>query len=991
MTFNYSFSQSVFLNTKNGKEVSIDELAKNLSKEHLIFFGEFHDDSTIHSFQNQLFQLIYQYNKNLSLSMEMFERDVQPLLNEYLNGKISNEEFLKNSRPWPDYQKFYMPMVEFAKNNKLDVLAANIPRKYAAQFVKEGMTGIKKLPPNEKSMIAKDVHLKSDRYLENFLETMLGSANEIDSLQPNEINILYLYYGSQVIKDETMAESIANLITSKPNNLIFHLNGDFHSNMFLGTVQKVIDRIPGIQPIVISPVYYKDKSEITNKPEYKELANYILFVPAPMQEEEPMGLNSGSHFGENSIINHKLNIDIEPNNSFIKANDQITFKYPILKTGSIDLLNTLKITKIEFSNLILNYKIEKLNNNYNRIVFTNPTFDLASYGDNGIKETSEFTVFYEGKIYNKPDETTLIQRHSNSIGIISDKEGEGIYLPGAAYYPKTENEMANFECNISIPSEYTLVSSFIKKISSNDNITNYSVKSNFPIDDLTIVGGRLKENSKKYGNFTINMFTYQDLSNIDTYFSAIKGYYDYYTNLFGDYPFDEFSVVENFFATGFGMPNYTLLSGRLLKMPWVVLSPGSIAHEFVHNWWGNSVFVDYNKGNWCESLTTFSTNYYYNALLNNEAGLVDWRKKALIEIDALPAGKNYPVRTFKYQSDIFDATIGYQKGAFIFIEIMNLMGKDVFFDALKSFATKNKGKKAYWSNLANEFDIKAKADNSPYPIKKIFNQWLDNKNLPEYHITRTLFNTTSKSRDFTITINAKNFIQSKLPIVFEADGKSTKEYMEIKDSSNTFTFKLPENCKEIKIDPDYECLRKVYSWEKPFNFNRTLNSNPIIVIPDKNSSDYSIAIKFVDKLKESGYNFDVIESGSVNDDLINNNSLILLGNFKNNNLINSMKKKITDHINIDDNQLIAKDKSYPINKVSALINIDHPNNPDKLCSIFYYNGLPDEKMLTRYFHYMSYSFLALEIDNPRGPLVSGEIMPDYKGKKELRIMLTKLP
>jgi len=95
-------------------------------------------------------------------------------------------------------------------------------------------------------------------------------------------------------------------------------------------------------------------------------------------------------------------------------------------------------------------------------------------------------------------------------------------------------------------------------------------------------------------------------------------YYKEYTKLFGKYPYKSFSVVENFFATGFGMPGYTLLSNKLMVMPWVTLSPGSLAHEFVHNWWGNSVFTDNNAGNWCEALTTFSTNYYYNIITGNK-------------------------------------------------------------------------------------------------------------------------------------------------------------------------------------------------------------------------------------------------------------------------------------------------------------------------------------------------------------------------------------
>lgn len=989
LSLNSLISQYQFVDTKSGKEISLEDLAEKLSNHRFILFGEFHDDSLIHIVQYELFKKIHDENENLVLSMEMFERDVQNKVNEYLDGAITKEEFLKSSRPWPDYQKFYAPMVDFAKDKNLRVLAANIPRKYAGLYVREGMTGIRNLPADEQELVTTSMMIRDDIYMSKFFETMTGSADKIKELPANEQNTLYLYYGSQVIKDETMAESIVRYAEEHPDKIIYHLNGDFHSNSYLGTAQKITDRLPEAKPVVITPIYYKDKSEIGNKSEYSSLADYVLFVPEMKRDEPQMDMASMSHFGENNIVDHKIEIDIDPASSSIKGKDKVTYKNPILKTAHVDLLNTLKITKVEYANVQLEYKIEKLNDNYNRIIFDNPTFEYRIYGEDGVREEKEITIHYEGTVYNKPNETTLVQRHSNSIGIISDKDNEGIYLPGSAFYPKTEQDMANFDCKITIPSEFTLVTSFIKGSLNQNNKTTYEIKSDFQIDDLTLVGGRLKKVSEKFDKFTVNLFTYQDLPNSETFTKSIKEYYDLYTGLFGEYPFSDFSVVENFFATGFGMPGYTLLSGRLLKMPWVVLSPGSIAHEFVHNWWGNSVFVDYEKGNWCEALTTFSSNYYYHALNSNDKELVNWRKKALIELDALPTEKNYPVKEFKYQKDIFDAAIGYQKGAFIFIEMMKLMGKEAFFDALKSFATKNKGKRAFWMNLTSEFDMRAKQDKNPYQIRSIFNKWLANKDLPEYKIQSIDFDKKDDSNKVTISIRVKNPIQTKLPIVFVNASGNKKELVEIKDTINTFTFDMPADCSEIQVDPDYENLRKVFAWEKPYNFNRTLSSKPIVVIPDKSNSDYNTAIKFIDKLKESDYNFAVYEISQVNDELIKNNSLLILGNYNNNSLINSMKDNLSKYVMFNLNKLQYKGNEYPIKTISSLINTDHPNNPEKLCSVIYFDGLPDEKMLTRYFHYMSYSYLALELNNPRGPIQSGEIFPNIENKEELRVKINK--
>jgi len=102
-----------------------------------------------------------------------------------------------------------------------------------------------------------------------------------------------------------------------------------------------------------------------------------------------------------------------------------------------------------------------------------------------------------------------------------------------------------------------------------------------------------------------------------------------------------------------------------------------------------------------------------------------------------------------------------------------------------------------------------------------------------------------------------------------------------------------------------------------------------------------------------------------------------------------MKDNLSKYVMINLNKLQYKDNEYSINTISSLINTDHPSNSDKLCSVIYFQDLPDEKMLTRYFHYMSYSYLALELNNPKGPIQSGEIFPNIENKKELRVKISK--
>ena len=79
------------------------------------------------------------------------------------------------------------------------------------------------------------------------------------------------------------------------------------------------------------------------------------------------------------------------------------------------------------------------------------------------------------------------------------------------------------------------------------------------------------------------------------YRQATKRYIDMYSEQIGPYAFKKFALVENFWQTGYGMPSFTLLGQQVIRFPFILHS--SYPHELLHNWWGNSVFVDYETGN----------------------------------------------------------------------------------------------------------------------------------------------------------------------------------------------------------------------------------------------------------------------------------------------------------------------------------------------------------------------------------------------------------
>jgi len=241
------------IDSKLNKTIELREMAEKLGSYDVIFFGEYHDNKILHSLEIELLKLFYSNNKNLVISMEMFERDVQMMIDKYLNEDISEEEFLAESRPWPNYQSDYKPLLEFAKKNKLNVIAANIPRRYASMISKQGMNALDSLSQEEKKFIAKKHKVFNDEYKERFTQTMKNNMAHRKMPMSKQMN-LDLIYAAQCIKDDTMAESILKYQRIPPRRKVIHYNGDFHSRGHLGTAQKIKLLEPMLKIAVIAPV-----------------------------------------------------------------------------------------------------------------------------------------------------------------------------------------------------------------------------------------------------------------------------------------------------------------------------------------------------------------------------------------------------------------------------------------------------------------------------------------------------------------------------------------------------------------------------------------------------------------------------------------------------------------------------------------------------------------------------------------------------------------
>jgi len=219
--------------SRRKQEVGIADIVQAVQPREVLVFGEQHDDSIGHVLELEVLRALHKrFGKEVILSMEMFHRDVQYIIDEYLAGLISEKNFIKEARAWETYKTDYRPSVEFARENGLRVIAANTPSRYTNMVTRKGLRSLDALSREvRKRYIAPlPVDTLTGRYYDNFLKAMGGHTVPGMNL-----------YQSQNLWDATMSWSVSQAMKAQKNAVVLMLNDRFHSDEHLGLVKRLED------------------------------------------------------------------------------------------------------------------------------------------------------------------------------------------------------------------------------------------------------------------------------------------------------------------------------------------------------------------------------------------------------------------------------------------------------------------------------------------------------------------------------------------------------------------------------------------------------------------------------------------------------------------------------------------------------------------------------------------------------------------------------
>lgn len=263
---------------KQAKEVGINDIIEDMKNNDVLFYGEEHNDSVTHYLENKIFESLFQkYQSNMALSMEMFERDVQPIMNEYLTSEIREKNFKKDARAWSNYRD-YRPMVEFCKTNKLDVVCANAAGRYSNLAGRKGQKALMALPLESKKFFAP---LPYDTASGKYYDKLMGLSHDPNDTSKKAAPVMgmggFNLVMAQSLWDATMAYSISEYLKLHKGKKVFQVNGRFHSDEGFAVVNQLKKYNPKIKLLIISSGSDEAFPNIDwNK--HKHLGDYIIIT-----------------------------------------------------------------------------------------------------------------------------------------------------------------------------------------------------------------------------------------------------------------------------------------------------------------------------------------------------------------------------------------------------------------------------------------------------------------------------------------------------------------------------------------------------------------------------------------------------------------------------------------------------------------------------------------------------------------------------------------
>ncbi len=597
-------------------------------------------------------------------------------------------------------------------------------------------------------------------------------------------------------------------------------------------------------------------------------------------------------------------------------------------------------------------------------------------------ESLTIAIRYAGVLYDslRTPEENYQRGFETTTGLIDLR---GVYLCGASlWYPRRFDEPCAFDLETILPQGWESVSQGrrmvkpaapagaalpaapatpaapVSPVWGNPIVWSSSE----PMDEIYLIAGPYEVRERSHGNVAVQTFTYRqtDEGLCERYLQAAADYLDLYSSLIGPYPFPKFALVENFWQTGFGMPGFTLLGDRVIRLPFIIGT--SYGHEILHNWWGNGVFVDGETGNWCEGLTVFGADYLYKKRESADAAK-EYRRAQLMEYrNYARAGRDFSLAEFRERHDASSAAVGYGKSMMLYHMLERKLGEGAFAEGLRRFYARHLFRRASWSDLLASFQA-APAPGAPAMNTETFDaqafarQWIERAGAPELRLASTDLLPASEGFDLTYTLE-QTVPAYDLEVPMRAtfsDREAVAWTVRLGAPSVCETRRLPAMPRTLEVDPDFDLFRTLHHAEVPAVLSRVLGADSLtfVIGGDLATRDRLRALAAESRSREQPAR--IVEADSLSLAELDRGGAWVLGAVPG---MQNLQALWPDSLVIEATRFRLKGADYSLADHTLVLALPNPRQPEEAIG-FVTGGAPEDfaAVWRKLPHYGKYSYL----------------------------------
>ena len=465
--------------------------------------------------------------------------------------------------------------------------------------------------------------------------------------------------------------------------------------------------------------------------------------------------------------------------------------------------------------------------------------------------TRTITLRYAGQLQQNasPESNSLPRGADFSLGHIGP---EGVYLDSrSGWYPVLHDRFLTFAMRIQLPRGWSAVSQGTQtNLSELPSKTIVSWQERQPQEEIILVAGRYHpyERTGPIADAQVYLRSVEDtLAN--RYLDATPHYLDLYTQLIGPYPYDKFALVENFWETGYGMPSFTLLGPKVIRLPFILHS--SYPHEILHNWWGNGVYVESGAGNWSEGLTAYLSDHL---IQENNGRAAEYRRRALQKYrNYVHTGEDFALRSFRGGHGDRLQAVGYNKTLMLFHMLRRNLGDSAFVGGLRRFYRDNLFQTANFDDMRVAFE-----QQTGESLRDFFAQWVNRVGAPELDVADLALeeaNGRFRIQGNLVQIQPEPAYELRVPVAvrFANTGEAYETVLAMQTKTLPIDMSFSEKPQRLAVDPRFDLFRRLDAAEIPPAFGELLGSNNTVFVLPIDASD-ALKNAYVELTRQLGAN-----------------------------------------------------------------------------------------------------------------------------------------